>query len=163
MTTDKATDSALDKAIARETQVQMPRSSTGWPQWVQVPAELTPPKGRRIIPVLFRAAWTNAPESGDHQCILWSLNDLDDKVALGRAMGEPLRLADEYAKRMVRAFDGVAVRDDGSTDGEFLRWWGMVGKKCTDMIWKLYLQEHRLSDKERQDFFDNCLAVVILG
>ena len=147
----------------KATEETLPSVQHAWPEWCIVPEDLIPPKGRPVVPIRFRADWTDKPGAGDRQAILWSLSDLDEKVVLSRAMGDPARLMSEYSKIMVRAFDGKACKQDGTTDGEFAVWWGEIGQKCRDMIWKLYLQLHRLSDKERADFFDNCIAHVVIG
>jgi hypothetical protein len=141
----------------------LPSAQSAWPEWCTVPDGLVFPKGRAIIPVRFRADWTDKSSAGDRQAILWSLSDLDEKTVISRAMGDTARLVSEYSKIMVRAFDGKAHLQDGTTDGEFAMWWGEIGQKCRDMIWKLYLQLHRLNDKERADFFDNCIAHVVIG
>lgn len=136
------------------------KSASEWPDWMIVPPGIVWP-GRPVYPVRLRAKWTDTPEKGDRQAILWAMSDADEQLAGERAQGESARIAIENCKISIRAFDGKVFRQDGSMEGEFLQWWNEIGQKCRNLFYGLFLQVNRLSDEERDDFFADCVARVV--
>jgi len=136
-----------------------PSTSRTVPSWVKVPPGLKPPKGRQVLFLRFKAAWTDTPHKGDRQAICWSLSDADEKVALMRAITAN-RTAYELAKQMVRVVDGhVASWDNSQVDGDIDRWWTEIGGKCRQILIRLFAKLHTPSEEERVDFFENCIEV----
>ena len=135
------------------------------PDWVVMPPDLTIPPGRTVGFLRFRAPWTDCPEKGDRQCIVWNLSDMDERIAIKRTtMGDSMQLAGELSKQMIRAIDGVkvnwaAVKGPGCID-EF---WKEIGSKCRQMVIRWYTQNHSLTDTEQADFFENCAVVRTMG
>lgn len=131
---------------------------SGW-QDAAIPQGMAlPGKGRQVTTILLRAAWTDAPELGDRTCVLWNLNEADEKFALARTRGVAVRTIDEMAKQTIRAFDGKRVdwtRGARAVD----RFWSEIGAKCRTMLKNLYLKNHVLKVEEQADFFTNCIAV----
>lgn len=135
------------------------------PEWAVLPNDLKIPKGRVVAFILFRADWTDTPDKGDRQCIVWNLSDADERIALKRtAMGDGLGAVSELAKQSVRAVDGHRVdwskpKGPGSID----QFWREIGAKCRALVQRWYLQNHQLTDREQADFFENCVAVRTMG
>lgn len=152
---------AAKKEAARQSTIILPTPRVGYPDWVKVPPGLSPPKGKPVVPILFRAPWTDDPAGPDRQCIVWTLNDAEERTAIDRSLGDSKRIVGEYTKMMIRAFDGVLFAQDGTMEPAFAAWWRVIGQKCRDILTRVYVQMHRLSDEEREDFFANCVAVVV--
>jgi hypothetical protein len=131
------------------------------PGWVQVPPDLVYPKGgRQVTYVLFKAAWTDVPEKGDRHCVLWNLNEADEKLALKRTRGEALRTIDELAKQMVRCIDGhKSDWTGGFGPGNVDLFWNDIGAKCRQQLKNLYAKTHMFNTEDSIDFFTNCIAV----
>ena len=130
------------------------------PEWAVLPPNLKIPRGKRVTFIRFRASWTDAPEKGERQCLLWTLTDGEEKLANDRCGGSSTRAPAEYSKQMIRAVDGVMVdwsksRGPGSVD-EF---WREIGPKGRTMLMRLYAQLHLPSDEDINDFFEHCVAV----
>jgi hypothetical protein len=141
-----------------------PMSKHEPPEWVLIPPPPFKLPRRRVLSFLrFRAIWTDTPEKGDRQCILWNLTATDERFALQRSRGDGLRTITEYAKQMVRAIDGVVVNRSGTGAGNVDAWWNEVGAKCRQLIINHYLRTHTLNTDERKDFFSNCVAVRTVG
>jgi hypothetical protein len=130
------------------------------PGWVTFPPQFKMPAGKSIAFMQFRAAWTDRPEKGDRQCILWPLSDADEKLALKRTRGESARTLSELAKQMIKAIDGVKADWTGKAGpGNVERFWDEVGSKCRQQIQNFYLKTHSLTAEEQADFFLSCLCV----
>jgi len=138
--------------------------SGGAPKWATVPPNLKFPRGRQVAFIRFKAEWTDAPHRGDRQCIVWGLTDIDEKVALGRAIGDPNRAANELAKQMIRSVDGHVVDWSGDPGpGNIDQWWREVGGKCRQMLIRIYTQLHVLSEDDRRTFFESCIELRTTG
>lgn len=136
----------------------------GAPAWVKIPEGFKFPRGRQVAFVKFRASWTDTPSKGDRQCILWSLTDADEKLALVRARGDVNRAASELAKQMVRALDGCSANWDGTPGGGNIdTWWNEIGGRCRGMLVRIFTQLHVLSEEERTDFFEKCIELRTAG
>jgi hypothetical protein len=134
---------------------------TSIPEWVKVPPGLKlPGGGRQVTYVMFRAAWTDCPEKGDRQAILWNLTEADEKFALKRTRGESLRTIDELAKQYIRVVDGVKSNWAGTSGpGSVETFWNDIGAKCRQQLKNLYAKTHMFSADEAVDFFTNCVTV----
>lgn len=130
------------------------------PEWALIPSNMRVPKGRQVVFLRFPPALTGNPQRGERQCIVWTLNDGEEKLANDRTGGSSARAAAEFTKQMIRAVDGVVVdwskpKGPGSID-EF---WREVGPKGRNMLMRIYTQLHLASDEETRDFFESCVAV----
>jgi hypothetical protein len=136
-------------------------SPMGRPGWVVWPEDLKAPRGKIVTFMRFRAAWTDTPEKGDRQCIMWNLNYADEKLAGKRAKGDAQLTLKEMAKAMVRAVDGARAdfTGDRRKPGSIDRWWDEIGLKCRTLVTSHFMKMHNLGDEERIDFFANCLGV----
>lgn len=136
----------------------------GAPPWVKIPEGFKFPRGRQIAFVRFRAEWTDTPEAGERQAILWALTDADEKIALSRAMGDVNRAAGELAKQMVRAIDGYVSDWTGANGPANIdQWWNAIGGRCRGMLIRIFTQLHVLNEDERKDFFEHCIALRTAG
>lgn len=130
------------------------------PDWVVVPQDLTLPRGRTIGYMRFRAKWTDRPDLGDRQCILWNLTAADEKLAISRARGDSMRVFSEMGKQMVRAIDGVKVDWSGKLGpGNVQTFWDEIGTKCRAQIQNYYAKMHTLSMEDQADFFASCIDI----
>lgn len=139
-----------------------PKTVKGVPGWCPVPAGFTVPKGKRPVFMRFRAEWTDDPSLGDRTCVAWTLSVNDERLANKRAiaLGQETALA-ELSKQMVRVIDGNTIDWTGAVPGADLdRFWDKIGAKCRQLIINTYLQTHNLDEKERADFFANCIEVM---
>lgn len=134
-------------------------SESEWPGWAPKPANLKIPPGGEICIMLFRSKWTARRDKGDRTCVLWFLSDADEKNALKRTRGEPLRSMSEMSKQMVRAVDGQLVQWGTGSTFDIEVFWNDIGPKCRQLIKNYYGKTHVLDDEEMQDFFSNCIAV----
>lgn len=130
------------------------------PDWVVYPADLKVPKGRQVVFLRFPAGLTASPDKGDRQCVVWSINDGEEKMANDRTNGSSARAPSEFTKQMIRVVDGVTVdwskmRGPGSLD-EF---WREIGPKGRNLLMRIYTQLHLATEAETRDFFENCVAV----
>lgn len=137
----------------------------GIPDWVIIPQGFKMPTGGRTVSFIkFRAEWTDTPGKGDRQCIIWNLNGADEKLAIARSRGDHMRLMAELTKQMVRAVDGHKVNWSGKGGpGNVDLWYDAIGAKCRQIIQNHYVKTHALTEEERTDFFENCIAVRTAG
>jgi hypothetical protein len=145
----------------------------GAPAWAKpMPPGLVVPQGRLVVFVRFRKEWTDNPYKGARQCVLWPISAGDKRFAIGRAMGDSNRAADELAKQMIRAFDdsedsAMRVIDDAGTGdgGQIEVFWNEIGERCRGLLVRAFSQLHYLKTGEMADFLDNCIAVrgVVAG
>jgi len=149
----------------QEKKSDLPAATIGaLPDWADIPPGLKCPRGREVIVVKLQANWTHTPWKGDRTLVVWALSDGDEKVALKRAMGDSNRAPYELAKQMIRAFDGRIVSwDPKSPDAHIENFWNEIGSKNRQIIVRLYLRLNVLSEDERRDFFENCVAVRTTG
>lgn len=117
------------------------------------------PAGWVVFILRFRASTTNTPKKGDRTCVLWNLSDTDEKLAARRANGVGIRLIDEMAKGMIRAFDGKKA-DNFQDIGKF---WTEIGGKNRTQIKTIYLRNHTMSPEENTDFFEHCIVSLTAG
>lgn len=130
------------------------------PDWVKIPSELQLPKGRRILAMRFRADWTETPEKGDRQCVLWTLTEADEKLAFRRTRGESQMAINELSKQMIRAVDGKRVDWTGGDDEASIQlWWNEIGMSCRTLVKNAYAKLHTLEAAQLVDFFTNCQVV----
>ena len=144
---------------------QLPESKVGGaPAWAKIPSDLKFPRGRQVAFLRFRQEWTDTPASGERQCIVWSLTDADEKMALSRAMGDAARAASELTKQMLRSVDGFVADWSGApSPANIDTWWRDIGARCRQMLIRIYTQLHVLSEDERKDFFENCIELRSAG
>lgn len=130
------------------------------PDWVVLPSDFAPPKGRVLGHLLFRSQFTDYPEKGDRQCTVWNLTSADEKLALRRTRGEAVRTLAELSKQMVRAIDGCKVDWTGRTGpGNVEIFWDELGARCREQIQNYYIKTHTMSASEQADFFANCIDI----
>lgn len=131
------------------------------PAWVEIPEDLAIPEGVQIGFLKFKAEWTLVPSMGDRQCVVWSLTDLDERVAYAR-VGDNLNMAsNELARQMLRCVDGVKVnwgarRGKPGNPDDF---WREIGSRCRSLIVKFWSQTHNMDAAEVAYFFEHCVAV----
>lgn len=130
------------------------------PSWVKLPPNFKTKPGRTLYFVRFRAEWTDAAHKGERQCILWNLTDTDEKFAYKRMRGDAARVLDELTKGMIRVVDGEFVDWSRGHSSNVERFWAEIGSKCRKQLNAIYSKSHSLTDKERADFFGNCLVVA---
>lgn len=136
----------------------------GAPAWATIPGGLKFPRGRQVAFIRFLAAWTDTPQKGDRQCIVWGLTDVDEKIALSRAIGDPNRAAGELSKQMIRSIDGLQVDWSGDDNPANIdTWWREIGGKCRQMLIRIYTQLHVLSEDDRRTFFESCIELRTTG
>lgn len=141
------------------------------PAWVKVPpaqpTDGTAPfalprgKGKQIIAVKIPAAFTDYPEKGDRQCIMWSMTLADERTALRRAQGRRELLAQEFTMQMIRAIDGMSVdwtRRHRAADP--LHFYDEIGPKMRAKLENIYQVQHNLTEMEQLRFFGECIALV---
>lgn len=131
------------------------------PDWVRLPADMEfPQRGITWTAMRFRAEWTDRPELGDRQCVVWNLSYGDEKFARRRAKGDADTVMDEQAKQMIRAIDGRRV--DWTKPGGISNpdaFWEQIGKKCRLILVNHFMKVHVLDRREQVDFFTNCLVL----
>ena len=134
------------------------------PDWVEFPQGFKIPPHKQVAFLKFRAKWTERPDKGDRWCMLWSLSDAEEKLAIKRTRGEHARTLAEFSKQMIRLIDGKRVDWSGSADMQAThmnidRFWDDIGGKCRSLIQNYYVKTHSLDMAEQADFFVNCLHV----
>jgi hypothetical protein len=134
------------------------------PEWVRVPNDFRIPRTKQVFYIRFRAGMTDKPNKGERQCIIWSNNLGDQKLAIGRADRDPNKMSEQMAKQMVRAIDGVPADWTGEPGkGNIDVWWDEIGPKCRSILDRLFIQLHVANPDEVKDFFENCVAVRGVG
>lgn len=132
----------------------------GLPEFASLPPGFVIPPGKRCGWMLFRAAWTDAPEKGDRWCMMWPLSEAEEKNAYKRTAGEGHRSIAELTKASIRIIDGVkADRTGPMSVGSVNMFWAQMGVKCRQLMMNYYLKTHTLSPEEQQDFFGSCFVV----
>lgn len=146
---------AADEAIGDGT------SESEFPKWVIMPEKLKlPTKGKKIYFMKFEPHWTDAPGKGVRHCILWSLTEEDEKIAINRAGGNNAILLGEMAKMMIRAIDGhVTMQGVQPGPGNVRQFWRDIGAACRQIIINLHVQTSTLPLEDRQSFFAGGFAV----
>ena len=136
----------------------------GAPPWAKLPTGMRFPRGRQVAFIRLLAEWTDSPQKGERQCIIWGLTDIDEKLAFGRAMGDPNRAHAELTKQMVRSIDGVVVDWSGNPGpGNIDVWWREIGGKCRQLLSRIYTQMNVLGEEERKHFFESCIELRTTG
>jgi hypothetical protein len=136
------------------------------PPWFVAPAGFNLPVGKEVAFMRFRASWTDKPDLGDRQCVLWPLTVGDEKLALDRTMGKSSRALGELAQQSIRVIDGKRADWAGlwaknpDTYTPVLRFWDEIGAKCRQMIVNWYHKSHALDSKELAEFFLQCFVVA---
>lgn len=133
------------------------------PEWVSFPPGFRIPPGREVAFLMFRSKWTDRPEKGDRWCMLWSLSDADEKLAIKRTRGEAGRSLSELSKGCIRVIDGKRAdwTQTGTPETSYSvdRFWDEIGPKCRQMISNHYIKTHSLSKEEQADFLESCLFI----
>jgi hypothetical protein len=174
----------LAAEAAKELSIEIPAAKhSGAPMWVTLPHDFKFPRGKQVLFMRFKSAWTDTPWKGEpmltaegtvevdsngrpvlyRQCICWPINSADKKVALGRAQRDPNRAADELAKQMIRVHDGqiadwTVVRTNGVE-----MFWNELGEKCRGLLQRVFAQLHVLDVDSTRDFLQNCIEVRSTG
>lgn len=161
--------------------MELPQAVAGGkPSWALVPSGFKFPRGKQIIFLKFKSAWTDTPWKGDpivdpetgeperdekgnpvlyRQCICWPLNLADKKLAFGRSMQDPNRVADELARQMIRAIDGVQTDLAVVQNNGIEVFWNELGEKCRGLLIRIYTRLHVMDVDDTRDFLENCVAV----
>lgn len=130
------------------------------PSWALVPNDLKMPAGKQVGFLLIRAKWTDRPDLGDRQCIVWNLSSNDEKWAIKRCRGDNMATIPELSKAMIRAFDGMAADWSGKPGpANITKFWDEIGARGRILIQNYYLRTHSMTSEEQMDFFANCIAV----
>jgi hypothetical protein len=189
----KAAEEAADEVIRdeqkritkRALQIELPRPTPdGIPHWVILPEGFTFPRGKMVLFLRFKSSWTDAPWKGSpmhdtktgenfkdadgkdtlwRQCIVWPINTGDKRNALSRAMRDPNKAADEMAKQMIRATDGIksdwtTVQQEGVET-----FWNELGERCRGLLSRVFTQLHVLDQDSTQDFLEHCIEARSTG
>ncbi len=145
-----------------------PDVNAGVPDWVTLPAGFRIPPGRVISFIRLKSEWTDTPNKGEvhsdgvryRQCAVWNLNGADEKQAITRTRGDSMRLVAELTKQMCRVIDGNKADWTGRPGpGSLDIWWDEIGAKCRQLVQNHYVKTHSLTEAERADFFEHCIAV----
>lgn len=152
-------DEAPKGEQAPPTRAGAPTGSQGQEMdWAIIPDELKFPRNRQVFFLRFRAGWTDTPEVGDRQCIVWNLSESDEKFAIKRAQGDRNRIAIEMTKQMIRSVDGQVVDWTHGALSNVEKFWRDIGSKCRNMLIGIYHKNHTLNPEEMADFFLHCFA-----
>jgi hypothetical protein len=137
----------------------------GIPEWAKIPEGLVFPKNKQVMFMRFRANMTDTPLKGERQAIVWSNNIGDQRVAIMRSDRDPNKMQDQMTKQTIRAVDGVLIDQSGEVlvTGNVDIWWDEIGPKCRNILDKLFMQLHFAQPAEAKDFFENCVAVRVVG
>src|SRR5574343_1045585 len=116
---------------ADQRKIAVPDAPSGpIPEWVKVPAGLVIPRNKQVMYIRFRAEMTDTPSKGERQCIVWSNNLGDQKLAIMRSDKDPNKMSEQMAKQMVRAVDGQLADWTGEPGvGNIDVWWDAIGPK----------------------------------
>lgn len=154
------------KAIEEE----KPEEDKSVPPWVEIPTDLTIPKGKKVAFMRFLAKWTDRPDLGDRVIILWPLSVSDEKIARKRII-DSNEAVSELSKQMVRAIDGKRVDWTGmaastkakmgliKAGADINAFWNEIGASCRQLIMNFYMRTHVLPEEEQLVFFASCIAV----
>lgn len=133
------------------------------PEWAKVPRNLRVPRGRSVFFLRFPAEWTDTPQKGDRQCILWSLNMGDEKMAYMRAQGDVNRAVWSKAFQTIRSVDGHVVDWSGTPGpGNVETWLDEIGERCRAMIFGFYVRMANLDTEQKKRFFESCVELRIV-
>lgn len=149
-----------DATLASKMSTSLTKSVEGLPEWFVAPANFKAPPGRKIVLMRFRAEWTNAPEKGERQIVLWGLTEQEEQFASERAHGKDTRVIGELTKQCIRYIDGQRV-DWTMTPGSGVNvgpFWQEIGSACRKLLIHYYVKAHTLTADEQLDFFSNCIV-----
>jgi hypothetical protein len=136
------------------------------PSWAltALPSDVKLPDGWLVWTVRLRAKLTNTPGKGDRTCVMWNLDEGDEKRAMKRAKGDHLRVVHECTKQMLRVVDGAAANWSGMPGaGSVDQFWKEIGGKCRQQLMTIYLKQHTMDEEDLTDFFEHCVAVRTAG
>lgn len=174
------------EAEARALKINLPKpTADGMPRWAKVPTGFAFPRGKQVLFLKFKSKWTDTPWKGEpildpetggnekdpetgedvlyRQCVVWPINSPDKKLALGRAMRDPNRAADEMAKQMIRVADGVEADWTITTAQGIEMFWNELGEKCRGLLLRIFSQLHVLDQDNTKDFLANCIEARSTG
>ena len=150
-----------------------PDAERRYPAWAKIPEfknHQAPPPGVEIYFVPLAISMMRSKIGGEdlrlrdgsirkcRQIMLWELSLEDERLAFGRAGGDPNRAGGELAKQMIRAIDGMpATWTDERSPSDVRRIWSDMGPRYRNLLTRLYTAMHVLGDKEVTDFFANCV------
>jgi len=130
----------------------------GLPEWAELPKDLKIPRGKLVGFLRIRSQWTETAWKGDRIVIVWNLSDKEERLAGEKARGsgsdEAMVLLGELSKQLVRSIDG-----ERATLTAVEQLWTDIGPKGRQILNRWYTQNHVLTEEERADFFENCVAV----
>lgn len=157
----------------------------GAPPWVHMPEGLKIPRHRQVIFMRFPSAWTQTPNVGRElrvddewsiiaagkagalwrQVICWNNSIGDEKLAVGRAMGDRNRLMTELVRQWIRAVDGEAVDWTGERTGPMNLdvSYEQFGGPVRNMLERVFGQVHTLDVGKQKLFFEHCIEVRTAG
>lgn len=162
---------------AKRNLLNIPAPSNGpAPYWALVPEGMVYPRGKQVMFIRFRSEWTDAPWKGQEligpdgvslglyrQCIIWSINTSDKKLAFARSNKDPNRAVDELAKQMIRVHDGIRTDWSVSSAQGIDGFWNELGEKCRGLMTRMFSRLHVLESAAVTDFLDNCVEVRKTG
>jgi len=163
-TGDEAAEAEMADPVDTSTPARDPEIIPAWCIFPEDPKWKIPP-GKQLGVFRFRAAWTDRPDLGDRVCVMFSLSDTEEKLAIKRTRGDNGRTLTEMSKGIIRAMgspDVPLVMADWTGKlgpGNVDRFWNDIGPKCRVLIQNFYLRTHSLSQEELADFFQNCMVV----
>jgi len=151
---------------AKKATQTIPTATRRAPSWAKIPKDMKFPKGIDVIFARIRASTTMYPGKGDRQVIIWPMTDADQKLAIGRAMGDRNRANIEITKQMIRSIDGQRINwtgDPSQPGADVDQFWHDIGPKGRNLLDRIWTQLHTMSADELFDFFENCIAAVRTG
>lgn len=139
-----------------------PAPASALPDWATMPAGLEPPAGVSVGFLRFKPEWTRTPQKGERTCVVWSLTDLDERLAFSRVRDNLATAVNEMAKQMIRAVDGVKVNWNAKPGepGNLEEFWSDIGPKCRTMVTRYYNRTHMMQPEEVADFLETCVVVA---
>jgi hypothetical protein len=146
--------------VVRKGQPEAPQASSGdLPPWAIVPDGFRPPKNRQVAFIMLKGKWTDDPDQGDGQVIVWNMSGNDERLALKRTAGDGALTLAEYTKQMIRYIDGQPVDWEKGAHANIHKFWEDIGHPCRQLLMNWHIRTHTLSDEDTLSFFADCVAV----
>lgn len=129
-----------------------------------IPKDIAFPKGIEVLFIKIPGKFTAARHRGDRFLIVWGSSEADEKLSIGRAMGDNNRGVAELTKQVIRAVDGhIADWSGMPTPGSIDQIWRELGPKGRNLMIRLMTKINTLDESELTYFFEACIAVVPTG
>ncbi len=129
-----------------------------------IPKDIVFPRGIEVLFIKIPRKYTAAQHRGDRFLIVWGSSEADEKLSIGRAMGDNNRGVAELTKQVIRAVDGhIADWSGMPTPGSIDQIWREIGPKGRNLMIRLMTKINTLDEAELTYFFEACIAVVPTG